>query len=253
MNSPSTEPPASVLDWDSGFWGVAIGRTTPASVSGDQDKLRRWTHANRVQCLYLRCLDGDPQVIEAARRFGFRLLESRVEYAKTMSGPPAPPDQRVRPVHGSDVEALSRIARTAHRDSRFYADPNLPDARCDDLFAAWIVNSCCHGFADWVLVADIDGQPQGYVTGQLDDGGAGRIGLIAVSETFRGRGLGRALLDGAAERFSRDGAATILVATQARNRPAVGLYSRHGFVQRVLSHDLHWWSDAAPARQRSPL
>jgi GNAT superfamily N-acetyltransferase len=251
MTSPATDPPASLLDWDSAFWGVRVGRTTPAGVSGHQAKLRHWTQANRVQCLYLTCPDGDPHVIEAAKRFGFRLMESRIEYAKPMNGPPPPPDPRIRPVHASDVEPLSRIARAAHHDSRFYADSNLPDARCDDLFAAWIVNSCCDGFADWVLVADIDGQPQGYVTGQTDAGGAGRIGLIAVSEAFRGRGLGRALLDGAAERFSRDGAAMIVVATQARNRPAVRLYSRHGFVQRGLSHDLHWWSHAT-TRQRSP-
>jgi dTDP-4-amino-4,6-dideoxy-D-galactose acyltransferase len=245
-----TEPPAVILGWDSGFWGMRIGRTTPAAVSGEQDQLSQWARDHEIDCLYLRCPADDAHAVEAARRFGFRRIESRVEYECTIQRAHSFADDRIRPVLPSDIAAVTNIARTAHRDSRFYADPHFADHRCDDLFATWIVNSCVQELAEWVLVAAVDGHVRGYVAGVRDSDGAGRIGLIAVAENARGHGIGRSLVAAAAVNFARDGVTVLRVATQARNQSANRLYRRAGFAQMQVSHDLHWWSEGNPTRWR---
>lgn len=242
MTLPSTEPPAVVLDWDSEFWGVRIGRTTPASISAEPDGVREWVRDHDVRCLYLRC-PVDDGLVEVAEDFGFQLMESRAEYEQTSPVPfPTPMPCVVRAVLPSDIDALTRIARVSHHDSRFFTDPRFADERCGDLFATWIVNSCTRGFAEWVLVAEVDGVPCGYVTGQHDDDGWGRVGLIAVDESLRGRGVGQALLAASVSRHRREGRTDTRVTTQARN-PATRFYRRLGFVESGLSLDLHWWCD----------
>lgn len=56
---------------------------------------------------------------------------------------------------------------------------------------------------------------------------AARIGRMAVLPAFRGRGLGRALLDALIERARTDGAAAIELHAQLH---ALGFYARAGFV-----------------------
>ena len=63
--------------------------------------------------------------------------------------------------------------------------PHFPDAKCRELYATWLRNSI-DGYADVSLVAEIEGYPAGYVTGDVDHG-TGRIGIIATAPEHRGR------------------------------------------------------------------
>ena len=78
----------------------------------------------------------------------------------------------------------------------------------------WIERSCA-GDADAVLVARDNGRDRrdgpdaravAYVTCHLEPEGAGRIGLVAVSEEMRGRKLGARLLATSVAWFASRGA-----------------------------------------------
>ncbi len=58
---------------------------------------------------------------------------------------------------------------------------------------------------------------------------AARIGRLAVSEKFQGRGLGAALLADAAARTLQSAAAAFALLVDAKNDGAVSFYQRFGF------------------------
>ena len=90
-----------------------------------------------------------------------------------------------------DLESLKAMARTNHRDTRFYYDGHFSVEAADRLYETWIERSCT-GYADVVLVAERDGQPAGYITCDLH-GDYGQIGLLGVGEVWQGQGIGRLL------------------------------------------------------------
>ena len=168
----------------------------------------------------------------------------------------------VRAALPDDVPALRRIAAVSHHDSRFYADPHFDRARCDELYATWIEKSCRAQWADpvvaVVLVAGQEGEPLGYISchvfppspgrregmgegGQGGEAPAGEIGLLAVSATAQGRGLGGALVDAGLRWLMARGAVRVRVVTQGRNVRAQRLYQAHGLLTRSIGLWFHRW------------
>jgi dTDP-4-amino-4,6-dideoxy-D-galactose acyltransferase len=231
-----TDEPCRYLEWDSCFFGVEIAqvvstRLDPPAVEG----VDRWCDARRIDCVYF--LADEPGGAEDA---GFRLVDVRVELTRTLAPPPAAPDPRVRPAEARDLPALRAIARTSHRDSRFYRDARFPRDRCDALYETWIAKSC-EGSAAGVLVADLDGTVTGYVTCEQPAPATGRIGLFAVASDARGRGTGTALVASALAWLGARGVESVTVATQGRNVAAQQLYQAAGFRTAALRLWYHRW------------
>ena len=98
-----------------------------------------------------------------------------------------------------------------------------------------------------LIVAELDGQLAGTVTLYLDaehssqggwpSGWAG-IRLLAVHPAYRGRGIGRALMEECIRRCRNQGIVTIGLHTTEMMNVARRMYERMGFV-RVLEFDFH--------------
>lgn len=78
------------------------------------------------------------------------------------------------------------------------------------------------------LVAEQNGQVAGYA-GMHAVCGEGYIANIAVFPAYRGRGVGRALLQGLIAMARRGQYAFITLEVRAGNRPAISLYESEGF------------------------
>ena len=196
-----------------------------------------WADANGVDCLYYLAAGDDPSSAHAAERAGFRLMDVRTELACVPRAEALP--DGVREARESDATALRAIASGSHGATRFYADPNFPDERCDDLYDTWIRRSL-EGWADGVLVAEAAGRPAGYVSCHLEDG-TGSIGLIAVDAAARGGGLGLDLVRAATAWCAGRGADRMTVVTQGRNVAALRTFQRAGFVTSSLDLWFHKW------------
>jgi dTDP-4-amino-4,6-dideoxy-D-galactose acyltransferase len=147
--------------------------------------------------------------------------------------------EAVREARKEDVATLRGIASSSHGATRFYADPNFPNERCDVFYDTWIRRSL-EGWADGVLVGEIDDRAAGYVSCHLD-GATGSIGLIAVDESARGRGLGVDLAHSAIAWCAGRGAERMTVVTQGRNVPALRTFQRAGFLASSLNLWFHKW------------
>jgi len=230
--------PGRLLDWDSEFWGYRIALVEQFSES-TLPVLDAWAFNHAIDCMYLRLDSGDFPTMHLAEVVGFRLMDIRMEFARALSEVSETQEGAIRHARLEDIPELILIARDAHTDSRFFADPRFPDSKCREFYATWITNSVS-GFADAVLVATVNQTIAGYVTGHFE-GEAGRIGLIAVGDQFQNRRVGSSLTSSILSIFAGAGLSTGHVATQGSNRKAQRLYQRSGFSIDDVQLTFHRW------------
>ena len=223
-----------LLEWDTGFFGFGIGRLETAILdSAVVVQTKAWCSANGVRCVYFIADNGSA----AAERAGFLRVDTRLTYG--IEPTRQRPDPLIRPQQDGDVRRLKNIATSAHRDGRFYQDPNFGDAAASRFYEAWIENAC-DGFADVVLVADEGSGAAGYITCRAE-ARTGTIGLVGVASDYRGRGIGSRLVQASLDWFSRAGLARVDVATQQRNHAARNLYEGRGFELVRRQAFYHYW------------
>ena len=240
MRSAAEAAACTLLPWDTDFWGVRIGRVEGETMT--EERLRAvdgWAAEQSVDCVYFLASVHDAGTAHVAEAGGFRLMDLRVELRRPAAGDDAVGD--LREATPDDAPALRAIARSSHGITRFYADPNFPDDRCDDFYDVWIARSL-EGWAQGVLVADADGRAAGYVSCHLDEAESrGSIGLIAVDGTVRRGGLGVALSCGAVAWCRERGMEEMAVVTQGRNVAALRTFQRAGFLVDSVGLWFHKW------------
>lgn len=93
-----------------------------------------------------------------------------------------------------------------------------------------------------IFVAEIDGQVVGGITTwQEIDTGIGHIPNLAVADEFRGRGIGRRLIEHALDHFRRCGLTHAKIETLEQNAVGQHLYQSLGF--REVARQIHFVAD----------
>ena len=246
---------AEVLEWDSAFFGVRIGRLTRRALrEADAHALLAWARAQGVACIYCLLDASDQAGARAAEATGARRVDVRTTYQLDLASRAPRADisgEGIRLAGRADLDQLERIAATAHRDTRFHADPRFPRERVTELYRTWIRRSVEGEIADAVVTCDVDGRAAGYVSLSLPvrtgEPGTGALGLVAVDERARGRGLGRGLVESALARLRAGGARRVRVVTQGANVGAQRLYEAAGFAAQRREVWFHLWPEVAGA------
>lgn len=232
--------PCTFLAWDSDFWGVRVASITQHTLTEALlADVFVWCADQQIDLLYFLAATDSAATVCLAENNQFHLTDIRITFEHALGDIPGGLPAGVRPCIPSDIPSLRSIARTSHLDSRFYYDTRLTTEEADALYETWITNSCT-GYADTVLVAELNGQPVGYVTCHIKDQ-EGSIGLVGVGEAARGKGVGRVLVDAALYWYVQRGVAQVTVVTQARNIAAQRLYQRAGFVTQSIRLWYHRW------------
>lgn len=143
---------------------------------------------------------------------------------------------------GEESPALIELGIAAGLWSRFAVDPRFPPDKFRALYETWMRRSLRREIATTVLVAEApdSDKPLGMVTISLRDK-VGQIGLIAVAEQQRGRGIGRLLISGADQWMREHGAQTAKVVTQGANAAACHLYESSGYTVKKIEYMYHFW------------
>jgi dTDP-4-amino-4,6-dideoxy-D-galactose acyltransferase len=241
----SVEPTGRLLPWDTEFFGFRIGRLNAEHLDDAGLRAARdWVAAERVRCAYFF---GDAEcatTLACAHTGGYKFVDLRMEFVLELRGEPAVAPREVRPAMVEDLPAIEALCRISHQDTRFFKDSNFPAERARDLYAEWIRRD--FRLHHILVVPGTNGQIAGYITCQTEGSPAiGRIGLVAVSETERRRGLGRILLAAALHWFHTRGCPEVRVVTQASNIAAQRVYQTQGFRTAAANATFHLWSPSA--------
>ena len=239
-----------LLPWDSQFFGKRIGRLTSAPhAEPEWQAILEEAHSLRLDCVYLLLKADDASAIRMAQYAGFQMVDIRLTYELNLSGrvsvwPALPPRANLRLAQLSDLPIFQELARQTHRDTRFFTDEHFDPARSAEMYAEWISKSL-HGAAQAVWTLTLDNAPAGYLTCHLESD-SGQLGLAALQERTRGRGLGLALFQAGVAWLQSQGAKRVEVVTQGRNLIAQRLYQGMGFRTSQVQLWFHkWFSDEA--------
>jgi dTDP-4-amino-4,6-dideoxy-D-galactose acyltransferase len=237
-------PHLQLLQWDTDFFGVRIARLNEEGVTPEaMVEIEAKCLKMQVDCLYCLVNPSKNEIVRLVEAHGFYLTDIRVTLDRALvatAGKWQATSPIIRLATGSDIPDLRGIAAANHRDSRFYHDGGFPLERCDELYATWIEKSC-QGFSDAVLVADCGEGAVGYLSCHIRDNGVGNIGLVGVSSSCQGKGIGKQLLNESLRWFAAAGVSQVEVVTQGRNLTAQRLYQKNGFLTSQVELWYHRW------------
>jgi dTDP-4-amino-4,6-dideoxy-D-galactose acyltransferase len=242
MNAPLCQ----LLPWDSEFFGLRIGQIHMPVLNDNQLAfIDEWVKANDIDCLYFLAESNDTKTTSLVENFGFHLVDLRVSLDRSLlitDQSPLPEALKIIQAKPHHLNILRAISRTSFKSSRFYADPNFPNEKCDDFFDTWITNSYLHGFADEVFVAELHSETVGFITCSFNhEKKSGSIDLIGVIEQARGNQIGYHMVNYVCRVFRDNQLLSSNVVTQGANIPAIRLYEKAGFAIRSIKLWYHWW------------
>jgi ribosomal protein S18 acetylase RimI-like enzyme len=138
---------------------------------------------------------------------------------------------------------LVALAIAAGVHSRFAVDPRIAREKFESLYRVWIERSVRREIAGDVLVARdpiAKADLAGMITVKVTDD-VGNIGLVAVSESYRGQGVGSRLIEAAHRWMNVRGATKSTVVTQLLNTAACRAYERAGYHIGQVENVYHFW------------
>ena len=253
--------------WDSKITGRRIGTITHLAVIRDDranteilhaliDKLLRSLVKRGTQCVVCKVQSDEPAVVHALEQRGFLLMDTLVDFVfdfsrtplEKISLPKREPELKIRQAVRQDLPALMAINEKAFGAyfGRYHADRQMPPGAATKIYAEW-VRSAFEGWADWILVAEVDDKIAGYGLWRKpleiearNSIRAAHYDLAAIDPEFRNRGLWTALmLDGM--RIAREFAQYIIGPVHVANYPVQ--YSLQKFYWRSSGarHSFHKW------------
>jgi ribosomal protein S18 acetylase RimI-like enzyme len=214
------------LPFDSDLFGYPVGKYEIA-ISWDENEFIN--AAERFELVYLfskKLLD-----IQDAR---IQLVDTKLVFHKVLEAA-EPILSIIRYDKKTLAPELKALAIQSGLFSRFKTDERLVNREFEKLYSLWIKKSLEQ---DLILC---DPQLNGMITLALDQSSAS-IGLFAVSENSRGKGIGANLIQAAEHQARIAGAKSLKIATQEANQAACKLYSKTGYQVTDKVFVYHYWN-----------
>jgi ribosomal protein S18 acetylase RimI-like enzyme len=253
--------------WDSQITGRRLGTVEHLAVTRDAragaeilheliDELTRNLAKRGTQCVVCKVQSNESAVAHALERRGFLLMDTLQDFVFDFSralieeiNPPRRDKQlTIRRANPADLPALMVINEKAFGDyfGRYHADPQMPPGTGTKIYTEW-VRSAFQGWADWILVAEVDGKIAGYglwrkalKTEAKYSLRIAHYDLGATDPEFRGRGLRTTLtLEGMG--IARDFAQYLIGPVHIRNYPAQHTLHKLGWRISGARHSFHKW------------
>jgi len=233
------------LCWDSDLMGFPVGQLEPSMLNGSTlSDIRERCLSMRLRLAYIALPWTDLVLRKKACALGAGLVDKKIIYSRSFDVSKCwmPTDlvsfEGMEP--GPELESLA-LASGVY--SRFRTDPRMAPSVFQNLYLTWIRRSVRREIADIVMVAKGSECLAGMVTVALREDHA-EIGLLAVSESSRGQGIGKRLIKGAEAWALSTGVKRMTVATQGANFPACALYESMCYESVQTQAIYHYWVDS---------
>ncbi len=256
--------------WDSNITGRHVGTVEQFAARGDGpqavailheliEKLTRSLADRGTQCLVCKVHSNERAAIHTLEQSGFLLMDTLLDFVFDFSRTPIEkirfPERdgqlKIRRAKVADLPPLMAINEKvfAHYFGRFHADPQMPPGTPTRIYEEW-VRSAFAGWADWILVAELDAQIAGYgiwrkalEIEKRHSLSVAHYDLAAIDPEFLGRGLWTALmLDGVS--IARDSAQYLIGPVHLSNQPVQRILQKFGWNTAGGRHSFHKWLHA---------
>jgi len=229
------------LNWDSEYFGFSVARIIlERSNKQDYDNIIEIIQATKNRLTYIMI---SPEEIDLNKKLvarGALLVDQRIIFEKETKIH----DEikwYIKEYEGEEIrDDLMTLAIQAGRYSRFNNDKNIPKTEFERLYVKWITNSVNKSYALKTLYASDESKIIGIITLRKNVDKA-EIGLVSVDDLYRGRGIGKSLVQAADSVAFHLGYPIIKVATQAKNEQACRLYRKCCFEEMDKMNIYHYW------------
>ena len=227
------------LAWDSQHFGKRVGKLGLQSATR-LEELLQLACKQRYEILYIY----SPVPIDSPQIGNYALLDvgGHITLGKNLAEHSA---EEPKPVSGvckylldTPTPELLEIAFLSGHLSRFKIDHLLPAGSFEHLYEAWLAKSLTNHPNAGVYTYKADDKTVGLVTVDWGDSKC-TIGLLAVLESFQGRGIATRLINYVERACNTRKATLIEVKTQLSNASARTLYIKNSFTEKDRSFLYH--------------
>ncbi len=223
------------LGWDSSFFGFEVEKITLAE-DFSPSFLTAQLQDSPAEAMYiftpwkLSRMQCDALAVAGAVEYDVKTV-----YGKDILGSSPLPAINFAE---SPSEEMYDLAVAAGWCSRFKLDPGFRP-EFERLYRRWL-DKAFEDSSSAVITVKEDNQLAGLVTVARQES-HGSIGLLAVRESLRGRGIGCRLMVSCDAYYRSHGVTSATVVTQEKNIPACRLYEKNGYHLIDRTRVWHWW------------
>ncbi len=221
------------LQWDTDFFGYPVGRINTSETFFKKNTVE----LDNFRLVYLfsdKVLEiTDSNILEVDIK---TTLVKRIEKNELY-----PFHESISEYSGGQDTKMKSLALESGKYSRFKTDKNFINNEFIKLYSKWIEDSITKVIADKLIVFSEKTDIEGFVTLKFNTNYA-EIGLIAVDENSRGKGIALALLNAAFKLTQSQGLNSIRIVTQFNNTPAMKLYHKAGLITENKQYVYHIWN-----------
>ncbi len=229
------------LDWDSNFFNFNVGRIMgPIKEKQDIQNVEFLIEENKNKLSYYSTSKKLPEFVFESNKFDIVLVDRKTTYSKSINSDLEINKSISSIDHKIPEEKLIDLAIQSGVYSRFNVDKKIGKQKFKEMYRLWMINSVNRKIAKEVFVFTENKNIAGFVTlGEKNN--RADIGIIAVDNVFRGKGIGKTLMTSAEKWFSNSGYKSIQVVTQGDNIPACKLYESCGYNVESIELFYHIW------------
>lgn len=230
-----------ILDWDTNFFGFTVACIEQNFLKEGKDSgiLQQLLDKDVMLSYYFS--DSPLDTENFSEDFDVLLVDEKVPLIKRLNSKAVTHPKISLYDRDTAEDKLIQLAIRAGEQSRFKSDPNIPEGKFEELFKIWIEKSVEKEIATDVLVYKENSEIVGFITVQVKDGKP-YASLMAVQNEYEGKGVAFALMNAVEDILTSRGYLDVFSSTQANNRKALLIYSRHGMELLDPVYVYHIWN-----------
>jgi len=222
------------LDWDSEFFGCNIASLSLVDGSSFKE-VEKFIQDKDIDFIQSLCRIEDINRIRTLENNNFHFADLKVTYSLNVEEYDDCEKAVIDLATAEDKDLICNLASNAFNDSRYYGYEQLfAKDKVDEMFTLWAEKSINGQFDDFCLKVKEGDSILGFITAKIHDNKKAVIGLVAVDESYRSKGVGTSLLKSLIRYLKSLNIFEIDVSTQGKNTIAQNFYIKQGFKIKSL-------------------
>jgi GNAT superfamily N-acetyltransferase len=207
---------------------------------------------NKVKFIQCKLDSRNIYVAQVLEELGFMLASVDINFIKDLASIDNKKNKEhsysVSSCNDQDIDYLNEMSKKAYSTTRFHNDPKITKKQADEMQALWAKNCYYQKLADNIIIVRKGNDILGFAAIEIlkgisfpDNMKIANIILIAVDKKFKGKGVGRVLIQESSDWAKTNGCSFLSAGTQIINNASVKFYQKNGFKLQSSVLSFHKW------------